>query len=404
MKALQPVGREAYDKDVDEGVEDFDKVDFYWAGIRSTGYFPKYYRQVDVMMKRARVQEWRTWAELVPEPENDYDPLAVAVYSETNVQMGYVGESVARYLHWMLQHLEVCGFVVVVPVLIVTGDVPDGWEEENEELDPSVYMALPTFQVLERHMRRDDADAQLHELWEKTPPDIQDSLVGTFLDQNATLMSYLRSVRETAPLAAIPDTDDPSALPPQLQGFFHDRRHEIRDRRARECLEQQEIAAKEKRLRTSARDDAIALMIREGSSRSEMVRKLGTSVSTIERVARQRGLTLSKVYGGDNDYSSRLAGERIERCLAAAGMADDGEPYILIGRVLGIAPQSVKRLVADGRFYRNPEKYPDRLQTARSVASRPASEESMTKNQKQRVRGDIRALRARNPTLLSTTG
>lgn len=412
MAIVDLIGAEAYERSPwDHSDLDFENTDFFWMGIRGTNFRPQYVLEQQALARHRGKRELKAHAHLVAEPDNPHDPLAVAVYSDARQHIGYVGAHIARNLHWHVRRIEQTGSAAFTRILLKFNEEPphDDYDyDDYEDLDlPEAWIALPTFRRLERLGHWDEAERQLFRIWTEMPREVRHSLVGTFLDQNTELMKYLRSVRTSAPLAAIPDSDDPGALPPQLRSFFLDRRPEIRSEKVQEKSEKRllELQAKQRKKEAKEREkrvlsDAIAEMLLAGASRSRIESELGTSAYTISRVAKERGLTNSLGAPGMNIASLRAAEGRVKRCLQAAAMADEGLIYSEISSALGIGPSTVKDLVADGRFYQNPNRNASRLRQAVTAHNDPETLSALSKKQLQRTKADIRVLRDRHPHLL----
>lgn len=385
MSEKKVVGVEAYLRPLGDRSLSLDETYFFWAGVRSADYFPSYHRERKRLARQRRVRELRDWAVLVAEPENDYDPFAVGVYSG-GVQVGYVAATVAEFMHWHIRQFEVRGIRLVVPLLLTYGPQPgdeDDFDEDgrswfgdiySDDYPSGTWAALPTLQELDKHSDWDAAEKQLFEIWDKMPKRIQHSLVGTFLEQNTELMDYLKSARRDAPLAAIPYSSDPGALPPQVRGFFLDRRLEVR-------LEKERL----RRQAMDERNQAIASRVGEGHSVNAVAEQFGLSETTVRRVAKEKG-----VVPAPSATAASLA--RAERCRRAASLADSGKTIAEVARTLDVSSGTAQSLVTDGRFYQDPSRSWDRLALAQGVASGEKPPGGASSWARRRSRTDARIL------------
>jgi hypothetical protein len=61
--------------------------------------------------------------------------------------------------------------------------------------------------------------------------------------------------------------------------------------------------------------------------------------------------------------------DRLQRCFRAIELQQEGATRAQIARLFGVSLESAKDLLADGRFYQDPESYPERLTLARKADS-----------------------------------
>lgn len=371
MKIKKIVGDGAYHFNVHNvGGKSLDERSFYWAGLRGTDYYPRYYKAAKRKLIREKRTRIRDRALLKAHPENKVDPFAVGVY-KAHEQIGWVGTTMAERMQWHVLHAAQRSIQFSVPVLLIC-------EEEDYNLPddalPEAYIALPTLQVLEAESDWDSAEEQLFQIWELTPEDIKDSLTKTYLLQNTDLMKFLKSMRMKAPLAALPDSENPEALAPILQGFFHDRRHEIQaeqwelKQQIREEKNRIKEREKEKREKlTKEKHASIAEQLRNGHSLSSIEKSLHTSAETIKKVAHNLHMQIPEREGGFNEENLTKLKIRIEKCIQASKLRESGLTHYDIHLKMKVGQSVVKDLVIDGNFYRNPNLFQERLQKAREV-------------------------------------
>ena len=391
----------------------FSDKEFYWTGIRGSEHYPEFYLREQRVARREGKLEVRRWGHLVAEPDNPYDCFAVAVHVDS-VKIGNVSASIAEYLQWYVNHFAAQNVELRVPVRIEMAKTGkyyfDPEFEENAHHRDVVlggYVALPTLSVLDAQSSKEEAEEQLMWIWNVMPQELKNTLTDTFLAENHELMQYLRARRFRAPLAAIPNSSDPEALPPMIQGFFHDRRREVRSERQRERVAQmqeqlriKEEARNEREARQSAREEAIAQMLQGGASITATMKHHGTTRSTIGRIASEHGIDLGNTSSGLNAANLAASQGRVERCIAAAELADSGVSPIEVARRLTLGRSTAPNMISDGRFYLDPHRNTTRLARAIDAALDQASLEGLSKSIRRRAMSDARVLRSMHPTLL----
>ena len=376
MSLLRLVGREAYFRDIYDHSLSFDETHFFWGGVRSADYFPRYHRERQLLAKRRKVARLEDEADLVPEPDNDYDPFAVGVWVR-EVQIGYVSATVAEYMHWHLRHLEAKGHRVAVPLLTTYGDDEDDDDDDiyAKDYPTGTWAALPTFKTLEKYNDWSEVERQLMEVWAEAPTEVRHSLTSTFLPANELLMAHLRSVRHRAPLAAIPDSEDPAALPPQLAGFFLDRRLEIQREK---MLLKWELKRQ--------RDDDIVAAVDAGVPRAEVARQVGLAVSTVSNIFRERKKSAAE--------EARV--ERAEDPSGGTAAARDGGAVEQPSGT-AVADEAVPAVSEDEAFYADPSRDRERVELARIAMRKGGLARFADPKVAERARADGEFLRREHP-------
>lgn len=363
--------------------DNFDAVDEFVTGVRAWDYFRKVFRGQPL---------GPVWFELVPEPENRHDGCAVAVDLDGE-RAGYVAASMAAHLHWRVRQLNRDGLACFVP----------GWRDEDE-----VWMALPTFQALDRRVDVHRALAEVAAVWADLPDDARERVEGnSFHILEREVWAQWCARRGLAPCAGIPARPDLEQVPPLVNRFLMERRREVIAERARLRGAEREAARATKEEETAARrrakerekadrDERIGVILRDGGSVTGTARELGVSEHLVRRVRDELGLTpISPTGGAGQGQQQRLA--RAQRALE---LAEAGMSRARIGRELAVGVDSVKDLLSLARFVAEPERFVGRLAYARRAHEQGWTNGQVSTSGARRAVTDARALALARPASL----
>lgn len=348
----------------------FDEKTCFVTGVRACGYFPEAYQGANV---RGEV-----WFELVPEPNNPADPHALAIDLQ-GVRAGYVGANMASHYQWLIRAANYDGFRCFVPGYVETRD--------------SVWIVLPTLKVIREVLDYESKAEQLRQLWDEISPEVQKRIRGSRYRLDEETASVLWQFRDRAP-HLFPTKPDPEAFSYGWVWMFNEVRKEFTARREAFLAARRDAVAAEKEKRErdreaakSERDQKIRDLYRSGASKASIARTVGTSTSTINLV-----LGIEQARGGENAWSSASQDARLERCWRALELQSEGATRRQIADQLGVGTETVKELLADGRFYRSPTEYPGRFRWATEARARGWSHAEG----KERGAGATRAVRDAN--------
>ena len=362
---------------------DFDSVDEFVTGVRASEYFRKAFRGR---------RPGPVWFELVPEPENRYDGCAVAVDLEGE-RVGYVAASMAAHLHWRVRQLNRDGLACFVP----------GWQDLDE-----VWMALPTFQALDRRVDAERALAEVEAVWTDLPSEVRARVQeNSFHIRERDVWAHWCARRHLAPCAGIPARPDPDQVPPLVNWFLMDCRREVMAERARvravereaaRAAKKGEIAARRraKEQKKADRDQRIGVALRGGGSVTGTARALGVSEHLVRRVRDELGLTPMTQTGGPAQGQQ----QRVARAQRALTLFGEGMSRADIGRELGIGVDSVKDLLSLARFLAEPERFAGRLEYARRAHEQRWTNGQVPTSGARRAVTDARALALTQPAAL----
>lgn len=313
--------------------------------------------------------------EMVPEPGNPYDPWAVAL-DIGGRRVGYMSSGSARYWHDVVAALNSQGLAVTMP-----GTVDHGWEERTEHV--GVFTRDPDFDDLydlavlaglrEEHqavvsrLTHDERVQMAGECWDEYSKSLRRTLHD--LSEHAPSLRWgpkkAGSLRDRLPVwhyaFVRKDVLEHRRRRAALRAVRRTLRAEIR-RRERAAKDAARHAADQ--LRSQQRDEARRLA-ESGRSLASISTSLGVSTSVVSSRLREAGVP-PRDPARVNDQA---AAERVARALEAARLQERGLSRQEIGAALDCGPDSVKQLLADGRFYANPSGQPERLALAQRCAA-----------------------------------
>lgn len=338
-----------------------------------------------------------TEVELVPEPTNEVDPTAVAVYVKGH-RFGYLQASKARDLHDLIAAHNHHGRAV-----LAAGD--------------TTYVELPR-DITQEHLDQSGLERDVRRFLEKSLPHViadigQRSDFAISDEEIAQLRARRHDIRYISwpehhnyPSIQYRDGRQVPYLPPsideELYGLWRDarrvrRQRDIEERQRRRVKAQEEkqrvrIAKAEDRLQ---RDKLIVDLYTEGRSQMSVARELGIGQTTVARVLAESGTPLRTISHFDEVM------ERVNRCLEIVGLSGEGLTTKEISRRTGVAPYTVSEHLRDGRFFKDPTRSPERL--AATLAATAESTDSSRRAQQRRR--DRRVLMHLHPELFrSSTG
>ncbi|QUW19362.1 HIRAN domain-containing protein [Agrococcus sp. Marseille-Q4369] len=142
----------------------FDDLPAIWRAVRGTEF-----RRAETWSSLGSGEPHQVYAELVPQPGNPYDSTAVAIYLNGH-QIGYAPASYAEHAHWMVRQLNVLGHRVLVAGTF--------FRSESTSASAQMFVALPTFHVLRRHMPSiDTMTKRFGVLWQQLSEEVRAAVV-----------------------------------------------------------------------------------------------------------------------------------------------------------------------------------------------------------------------------------
>ncbi|MGJ9406355.1 hypothetical protein ACHABQ_08540 [Nesterenkonia aurantiaca] len=175
----------------------------------------------------------------------------------------------------------------------------------------------------------------------------------------------------------------PPSIDDELYGLWRDarrvrRQRESKDRQRRRVDDQEEkqrvrAAKAEDRIQ---RDKLIMDLYTDGRSQMSVARELGIGQTTVARVLAESGTPLRTISHFDEVM------ERVNKCLEIVRLSGEGLTTKQISLRTGIAPYTVSEYLRDGRFFKNPTEFPERL--AVTLAAAASGTDSSRRAQQQR--------------------
>lgn len=328
---------------------DFDSKKVYMTGVRGTPY------HLEALSDRNLWGE--QWFDLHPEPGNVHDPDALAV-DLRGQRIGYIAASQARHYQPHVRLHNHLGRACRAPGFIC---------------DPyGVWIVLPTLQEMEKLLHDFDPVEEVKQLYLSLPSEIREQVRKEHFQPSAeTIACLVEALPNAHHLLPTQHRDD--SLSVWWYRAIHRARHEEAERRS--LLRQQERerlrAEKEAKRKDAeklkrARDERIVHLASQGVGTREIAAAMGCSEYTVKRVRRSTGLQAT---GGSSEWHIESHRKRIERGVLALQLQETGMTRRQIAEKMGLGVSSVKKLMADERFFRNPESNPDRYSRARAAAS-----------------------------------
>lgn len=358
--------------------------------------------------------------ELVPEPHNPVDPTAVAVYDRGR-RIGYIPAEPAAAIHDPIRAINRRGKAVVVkpstgaqgarvPYFRYTTEfyTDSGLPEELRQFVDDV-VAQETDILLRPGYRITDDDLKTLRLHRDKVPSLTWPEIHPYYKQTWHLYGMVYSDRYI-----------PGALRWEIKlkrDELEDYRHEIRENarieRDNKILRHYETRAELKDVAAEAglsvstvvtllkrsgvsnirtahavsrqqRDHEIARLYRSGSTQTSIARKLDIGQATVAKVLAASGIETDTV----SNLQATL--QRAEKAMEMARLQHEGASRAEIADSYGTSVGSVKLLLRDGRFYLDPEAYPERLEETHAIGEGAPAPDDRTK----RLRRDKQVLTA----------
>lgn len=351
----------------------------YWTGVRGSQFF------ADVLRRHG---SGRTFVDLVPEPGNPYDHQAVAI-DLTGKRIGYLAATIASSVHSTVRQLNYSTFAASVPCEVIAQPQRRIHGEIISEIT-GAKVAVPTYQRLKTYFDEDAHVNDIWEIWSALSDDVKERIQkdGWHLSHNTGREFWAQ--QDLAPRIGFPRIYHHEALPRVIELFLRDRRLERRARQeaqrkaAREAKEQAKAAkvAADKRV-----EDSVIEMSGTVSSLAQLARDLGISTGRVKRILVAHDLSTDLgAKTSYNETNSTLMQDRVARCFEILDLQASGLTRCAISERLGISVDTVKLLLKDGRFYRDPEAFPGRLANARAVTDLPRPSSSPTSSERRAKR------------------
>lgn len=322
-----------------------------------------------------RIPLGRIEVELVPEPGNPHDSRALAV-DHGDIRIGYVKATLASVLQPRILRLNREGLSVWCCARVRGGEPNDdpAEQEDWDEVDRA-YAAAPEVRLylsrIEAPAWGDQWDQQVHEIrtiWTLLDESIQASVIasGFHLDRDTARAFWEH--RDITPHLNWPaghsDSDD---LPPEFQSLLREFRLDhgeaLAEKRAAIRAESERLKAIERATATAellSRDAKIVELAKQGLTCTSIGRQVGLSPTRIRSVIERSGLEVTNSPRGSADREKRW-----DRGLKALAMQEAGMSRREIADKFGVTAGTMKAILRDARFYRNPEANQGRLAQAR---------------------------------------
>lgn len=364
--------------------------------------------------------------ELVPEPHHEVDPTAVAVYDRGR-RFGYLPAEKSAEIHDMVRAANLRGRAVTLQrgradyaVLVPYFDykIPfykeSGLKEEIEQFIDAV-VDKETDILWRRGYKITDEDVQIlrrHSnmvpslTWPEVHPYYRQTwyLYGTMLTplympgalrwEIKLRRDKLENLRLQAE-ARNRENRNAAAIEMYVGGVSVEElaiRLGISSSTVYQIFKEAEAAGRPspRLARRQERDDRVVRHHRDGQTQSAIAERLGVSQATVAKILQENGIETSFV---SNEEASL---RRAERAMTAAKMQKSGSSRAEIADHFGTSIESIKVLLRDGRFYLDPEAYPERWAETRGAH---ADSPSRSKAEK-RLRRDLGVLKSISPELL----
>ncbi|MBP2383756.1 helix-turn-helix domain-containing protein [Brachybacterium sacelli] len=395
---------------------DFSERPLSWMGVRGTKFHDP------ALLFHAPGTWHEVWGELVPEPFNPADDHALAVDLD-GIRLGYASARYAYYAHPYVAALNGQGDGVFVPL-----QYRCDYDRYLEALIASAFVALPTFEEFEKLFPDDDSYLELlAPLWDALDDDVRAQIARDRFHLTEETLAAMIELRHLAPTAGIPYLPRVHAIPPGVDHFLHQKRleadaaaaraREQRNRRTvslfKEGWRQADIARElgvssstiAKTLRNAGVDtsakreppeqrvhgEKILRLINDGRTRREITAELGVSAYTVDKVAKEHGVTI-RSEAGLNDYTRDRMHERLAVCRRALELQANGLSRAEIAEQLGTSKELTKSYLSDGRFFAEPTSNMERLDIAQAVRANGMTQAQAAGNAERRAIRDANML------------
>lgn len=240
----------------------------WWIGVRGSQYF---------LEELVAIGPSRAYGRLVPEPENEFDPLAVAIYIQ-NKKIGYITSRMARSFFAPLSFLAEHGHPLAVLVEISVSsyllgpDDPDFDEWVDQERQGwEVYACIPTLHRLDTLIPEQVLFSVLQPLWDGIPEDLRNQIIADRFHLTEETGSQLLQYQHLAPNYLFPHRFDEEMQDQSMNRFLQHVR-----------LEHRAAEAKKK----EQRNLQIAKLDEIGIARKEVAELYDLKPSTIGNIVR----------------------------------------------------------------------------------------------------------------------
>jgi len=342
---------------------------------------------------RAHKQSSVVVLELVPEPRNPWDNFAVAIDYDGQ-RIGYLPAADAGEFHDIVRTANRSGYALTTSAKLDVYNYEDGIDRIVPYLELPVHPGIRN--VGARFGMRDEVSCLLDEF----DPDTRWKIIRERSSTDGELRRRLLALRHLAPSFTWPETASgrfSDSLDQYLRDLYFEERagqsqRQDAERRARREAKdsEREAQATAKAAAKAAETERQQMMVLElmtqGHSGAHISRELGVSETFVRTVKQAVGQAIGV------EWSKGKQDERVRNCHMAADMADEGLSRRQIADELKTQVDTVRLLLRDGRFYRDPQSRPTRLQLAR--LAREARATAVTKSTFEKANGLSRAAAA----------
>ncbi len=374
-----------------------------WVAVRGTDYAPA--RWWDL----AQGATHEVLLELVPTPDNPFDSCAIAVELDGK-KLGNLGSGYSRYAHWKLRQLNHHGFR-----LFTAGVYRAFYRDEIREVTPEAFISIPTLDDLDLKLRAPAAKrSDFRRLWNALDSELQDQIREDHFHLTDETVARIIGYSHQFPELTLPTQPDTSAIPRELDLVLRDvrleeaeskrllrqaehearwiedcnqvaelvlkafTRKEISERlgipfgrvsRAIRAMNLQEMATIHQPSRIAEeRKDEVLKRAADGQSNAQIEREMNLGKGRCSKILAERGVIRNHgPAGGISDHHLQLMRERLEMGQRALELHLEGFTGKEIAAEIGVAESTVKKRLADARFFRNPLSNEKRLDVARAV-------------------------------------
>lgn len=320
--------------------------------------------------------------ELIPEPLNPWDSFAVAIDYEGQ-RVGYLPADEAGEFHDIVRAANRSGYALTTRAELTVYDYDDGVERSVP------YLELPVYPGIRNIGARFGMRDEVWSLMDKFDPDTRWKIIRQRSGIDDELMTRLLELRHLAPSFTWPENASgrfSDSLEYYLRDLYFEERAAQQQRQDDERQARRETKEGERKAKAAAKAAAkerLQMMVLElmtqGHSGAHISRELGVSETFVRTVKQAVGLGIGP------EWSKGKQDDRARNCHLAAEMADQGLSRRQIADELGTQVDTVKLLLRDGRFYRDPRSQSARLRLARRAQE--AQADGMTKSAFERTYG-----------------
>lgn len=264
-----PVLVRAADADATYQKENNFELNCFWTYVRGTEYYDAW--QLNKFNKRV-------FADLIPEPDNEFDSCAVIV-SIDGLKVGYLSATIAASLHSLLafcRHNEVY-FKTECRVTENLEYLPERIRESKSvrvrKSGISINICLPTFQAIDKFSIPENVlHAALQPLWDAIPTPLRDQIITDHFRLTKQTAESLCTYQHLAPFFPFPE--DPAHLldNKEIDLFLEFRRKTLREQK------------KEAR---NERNQLIYKRYKKGLSHKENAKLAGLAPGTVAGIVRK---------------------------------------------------------------------------------------------------------------------